>query len=93
MKSSTLEQILCEELHATKQENRLSLPEGTLVTFFMTSPQNVFAVRKISAIVKQSEYIILETEEGRVFTDVGEVSAIRADKEAGGSGGKLGFSA
>ncbi len=92
MKSPTLTKILSNELNATANNNNWKLPLGTKVTVFLSTPAAVFPVSRIVAISINTDYITLISEEGRIFTDLTEITAIRVDQEAKqGAQGALGF--
>ncbi len=91
MKTDTLWTILKDELNAEKIDARWKLPVGTRITVFLKGATSLFPVSKITAIEIKTAYIILESEENRVFTDLSEVVAIRADEEASSSDSRLGF--
>ena len=92
MKSHTLTQILSNELNATQEDHRWQLPIGTKVTVFLNTPSTLFPVGRVVALTLGTDYVSLESEEGRVFTDLSEITAIRVDQEAKAKGeARLGF--
>lgn len=91
MKEQTLTVILTEELKANKDGNDFQLPEGTRLTVFLTTPTNLFPVPKVTAITLKGDYTLLTSEDGRVFTDLSDITAIRVDEEASKKEGGLGF--
>ena len=83
MKSPTLTSILKNELNATVTDDKTwSLPSGTKVTMFLSTPLAVFPVSRVVAVTLNPEYVILDSEEGRIFTDLAEITALRVDQEA-----------
>lgn len=92
MKSEILWTILESELNAKQDGGRWALPAGTRITVFLKGPTNLFPVSKVVAVVARESYLILESDDGRVFTSLGEVVAVRADEEATGRETRLGFS-
>jgi len=83
MKSSTLTSILKNELNANVTDKKTwSLPTGTKVTIFLSTPLAVFPISRVVSITLNPEYVTLESEEGRIFTDMEEITAIRVDQEA-----------
>ena len=93
MKDDTLWTILESELKAKKQDDRWKLPSGTRITVFLKGPNVPFVVAKVTSIAARADYLILDSDDGRVFTHLTEIIAVRADEEASSSSdSRLGFS-
>jgi hypothetical protein len=92
MNKQTLIHILTDELKANQKEDRFDLPEGTRLTVFLAAPGSAMGVGKVTGFTIRDQYIILQTEEARAFTDLSEIMAIRVDEEAARTH-KLGFGA
>lgn len=82
MKPKILWNILENELGATKNGKAWDLPQGTRITVFLGANDRLFPVPKVVRVVSKDDYLILDSDEGRVFTDLDEVVAVRADEEA-----------
>ncbi len=91
MKSETLTAILKNDLKATADDRRWTLPAGTRITVFLATPIALFPVGKVTALTLGESYITLESDEGRIYTDQSEIAAIRVDQEASSRESKLGF--
>ncbi|MEL6179155.1 MAG: hypothetical protein AAFS10_09380 [Myxococcota bacterium] len=92
MKSNILWTILEHELNAEQHDGRWALPSGTRITVFLQGPNNMFPVSKVVGVVSREHYLVLESDDGRVFTSLEEVVAVRADEEASHRESRLGFS-
>jgi hypothetical protein len=90
MNTKTLKSILIDELNASSDGGRLGLPSGTRVTVFLSTAGVPIPVPKVTAVTLKKDYAILDSEDGRVFTDASDFVAIRADEEASASG-RVGF--
>lgn len=91
MQLETMTRILVDELKATAEDKTYSLPSGTKVTVFVSSGASIVPVNKITKLAMRDEYVILSSEEGRVFLDTPTIVALRADTEADKKDSKLGF--
>lgn len=92
MISATLVHILQNELKAEANDGHYALPSGTRLTIFISTPGALFPIGKVTALSLKAEYVVLHSEEGRVFTDLADIAAVRVDQEADKKNDKaLGF--
>ncbi len=82
MKEQTLTTILVKELKATVEDGHHKLPEGTRITVFLTTGAAAVRVGKITGVRLTSDFAALDSEDGRFYTDVADISGIRVDEEA-----------
>ena len=77
-----LQTVLTDELDASVDDNKYALPHGTRITVFLQAEGTVLPVHKVDNVVFRDDYLVLEADEGRVFSDAGAIVAVRADQEA-----------
>ena len=68
MKDDTLWTILEHELNAQKVDDAWNLPNGTRISVFLKGPNSPFAVAKVTSITPRAGYLVLDSDDGRVFT-------------------------
>lgn len=90
MNKQTLQSIFLDELHGTADGDRIDLPSGTRVTVFVSTTGIPIPIPKVTAMTMRDHYAIFDSEDGRVFTEMDNFSAVRADEEAT-LGGRVGF--
>lgn len=81
MNRNVLIHILKEEFGAIQAEARYDLPAGMKLSVFVASPGALLGVSKVTALTLKDHYIILDSEEGRVFTEAETILGIRVDEE------------
>lgn len=82
MKAKILWNVLESELGAKQNGAAWELPHGTRITVFLGANERLFPVPKVTRVVAKDDYLILDSDDGRVFTDMDEIVAVRADEEA-----------
>lgn len=93
MDIAILKTIFTRELEGVEDGNTITLPHGTRVTVFLNTPGGVLPISKVHGVTIAEGYVSLGSDEGRLFTEIAAIAAVRADQEARNArDGRVGFS-